>query len=88
MTNEKKLEIAIGLLSAKDMDLFSSKCEEYKLAEENYLTCPHCGSQVEHDLVNSQSGPCDSWTMDYQYECNDCGKSFIEHFERTKITKC
>ena len=88
MTNEKKLDIAVDLLLSEDMDRFLLKCQEYELAEEEYLTCPYCGSQIEHDLVNSQLMQCDSWEISYQYECNDCGKSFFECFERVKITKC
>ena len=86
MTNEKKIEIAIGILLSKDMDLFLSRCREYELAEENYLICPYCSSQTEHEIVSTPSG--DMGEIKYQYKCNDCGEEFIEFFKRTRVIKC
>ncbi len=85
MTNEKKLEIAIGLLSRTNTDLFLLVCREYELAEEEYLMCPHCNSQIEHDLLNDL--PLGAGKRVHQYECNDCGHTFNEYLERTRITK-
>ena len=85
MTNEKKLEIAVNLLSEKDIVTFAFACAEYELAEREYLTCPHCGSQIKHDFITIFTT--NSWIKTYQYECNDCGQRFFEHFERTRITK-
>ena len=86
MTNEKKLEIAINLLSEKALTTFSLVCAEYRWAEQDYLMCPHCNSQIEHGLLNSFLLN-DKGERAYQYECNDCGRTFNEYLERTRITK-
>ncbi len=86
MTTEKKLEIARNLLPKKEYEMYLNECRLVEIASEEKLCCPHCESQIEHEMIQRVDFT-DEWVVEYEYKCMDCGEHFIEHLERTEIKR-